>query len=171
MSLMGSPCYIEWGKDEWHILLLFWGILMLIIDQAHPEDIGYIAKISELVFSSETDSAPIGFNDSKWYFSVSAIGYLYKIVFNGLIIGGFVIFRTGQTNFQIERIFILQEYQNLGIGKKSLAYVFKRFPEAKVWYADVKPSWNKYSFFLTACGFFESGFITDSYVRYIKLPK
>ena len=102
---------------------------------------------------------------------MSTTGYLYKIVFNGEIAGGFLAFRTGQLNFQLERIFILPEYQNLGLGKKALYYAIKRFPEAKVWYADVKPSWDKYSVFLSCCGFFESGFITGSSTRYIKLLK
>lgn len=144
---------------------------MLVIDKVCPEDIGYIAQISETIFSNDIDSAPIGYNDPRWYLNASVTGYLYKIIFNGLIIGSFVVFRTGQINFQIERIFILPEYQNLGIGKKTLNYALKRFPEAKVWYADVKPSWEKYSLFLTECGFFESSFFTDSCVRYIKLLK
>lgn len=144
---------------------------MLIIDQACPGDIGFITKISETVFLSDIDSAPTGFNDPDWYFNLYNTGYLYKIIFDGIIIGGFTAFRTGQINFQLERIFVLKEYQNLGIGKKALNYAFKRFPEAKVWYTDVKPSWEKYSLFLTGCGFFESGFVTNSCVRYVKLIK
>lgn len=144
---------------------------MLIIDQVCPEDIAYITKISEIAFSGDIGSAPVGFNEPVWYFNSSITGYLYKIVFNGMIIGGFTAFRTGQINFQLERIFLLPEYQNLGIGKKTLGYAFKRFPEAKVWYTDVKPSWDKYSVFLTGCGFFDSGFVTNSCSRYIKLIK
>jgi len=144
---------------------------MLTINRACPEDIAYIAKISESVFSNDIISAPDGFNDPEWYVNISDTGYLYKIIFNGELAGGFVAFRTGHLNFQLERIFILPEYQNLGIGKKAVDYALKRFPEAKVWYTDVKPSWEKYSLFLTGCGFFESGFITNSSTRYIKLLK
>ncbi len=144
---------------------------MLTINRACPEDIAYIAKISESVFSNDIISAPDGFNDPEWYVNISDTGYLYKIIFNGELAGGFVAFRTGHLNFQLERIFILPEYQNLGIGKKAIDYALKRFPEAKVWYTDVKPSWDKYSRFLTGCGFFESGFITNSSTRYIKLLK
>lgn len=144
---------------------------MLLIDQASPGDIAYIAEVSETVFKTDINSAPDGFNDPEWYFNVSTTGYLYKIVFNGELAGGFVAFRTGQLNFQLERIFLLPQFRNLGIGKKALEYALKRFPEAKVWYTDVKPEWNQYSVFLTGCGFFESGFMTDSATRYIKLLK
>ena len=144
---------------------------MFFIDQACPEDIVYIAKISESVFSNDPDSAPEGFNDPNWYFDVNNTGYLYKIVFNGELAGGLVAFRTGHLNFQLERIFILPEYQNLGLGKKAVNYAFKRFPEAKVWYTDVKPSWDRYTLFLASCGFFETGFTTGSSIRYIKLLK
>lgn len=144
---------------------------MLIIDQACPEDITYIAKVSESVFSKDINSAPDGFDDPEWYFNISDSGYIYKIIFNGELAGAFVAFRTGHLNFQLERIFILPEFQNLGLGKKAVDYALKRFPEAKVWYTDVKPSWDKYSLFLTGCGFFESGFVTNSATRYIKLLK
>lgn len=144
---------------------------MLIIDQACSEDIAYIAKLSESVFSKDIISAPDGFDNPEWYFNISDTGYLYKIIFNGELAGGFVAFRTGRLNFQLDRIFILPEYQNLGIGRKAVDYVLKRFPEAKVWRVDVKPSWDKYSRFLTSCGFFESGFVTNSAMRYIKLLK
>lgn len=142
---------------------------MLIIDQASPEDIGYIAKVSETVFSDDIGSAPEGYKDAEWYFNASSTGYLYKILFDGEIAGGFVAFRSGYLNFQLERIFLLPEYRNLGIAKKALDYAIKRFPEAKVWYTDVKPAWSGYSLFLTCCGFFESSCITDGSTRYIKL--
>ncbi len=142
---------------------------MFFIDQVCPKDIAYISEISESVFSNEPESAPDGFNNPEWYFNAATTGYLYKIIFNGELAGGFVVFRTGQFNFQLERIFILPEYQNLGLGKKAISYAIKRFPEGKVWYTDVKPSWEKYSLFLTGCGFFESGFAIGSSTRYIKL--
>lgn len=144
---------------------------MLTIDQACPEDIVYITKVSQSVFSREFSAAPDGYDNPEWYFAAADIGYLYKIMFNGDLVGAFVAFRTGQLNFQLERIFLLPEYQNLGIGKKALDYALKRFPEAKVWYTDVKPAWGKYSMFLTGCGFFESGFVTNDSTRYIKLLK
>ena len=78
---------------------------MLIIDQASPEDISYIAKISESVFSIDILSAPDNFMDPNWYFDASSTGYLYKIIFNDEIIGGFVVFRfSTRKNFSFTRI-------------------------------------------------------------------
>lgn len=142
---------------------------MLTIEKAYPEDISRITDISIAVFSHEADSAPEGYRNQEWYFNITNTGYLFKIQFNGEIIGGFVAFKTSQLNFQLDRIFILPEYQNLGIGKKAVNYAFKRFPEATVWYTDVKSQWKKYSSFLVRCGFFESSFSAGSSVRYIKL--
>lgn len=144
---------------------------MLNIIRACPEDISYITEISETVFSCEPDSAPEGFKDPDWYLRTSDTGYLFKIIFNGTLVGCFAVFKTGQFNFQLDRIFILPGYQGLGIGKKTLQYAVKRFPEARVWYSDVNPKWSKYSGFLTCCGFFETGFSKNSCTRYIKLLK
>jgi ribosomal protein S18 acetylase RimI-like enzyme len=142
---------------------------MLEISRARPKDIPYIADISESIFSSDTAIAPEGYDSFQWYFRTNETGYLYKILFNGSLVGGFVAFRTGRFNFQLERIFILPEFQNLGIGKKSIQYVSRRFPEARVWYADVKHQWADYSQFLIRCGFFESISSSKNNTRYIKL--
>lgn len=142
---------------------------MLEIKRAFPEDVAYITDISESIFSLEHETAPEGYDNYEWYFRTSGTGYLFKILFNGLTVGGLVAFKTGRSNFHLERIFILPDYQNLGIGKKSVQYAFKRFPEAKIWYSDVRPEWKKYSEFLFTCGFFESGFNVGNGIRFIKI--
>ncbi len=142
---------------------------MFDIVRAFPEDVAYITDVSESIFSMDPLTAPEGYDSYEWYLRTSNTGYLFKILFNDTLVGGFTAFRTGRFNFQLERIFILPEYQNLGIGKKSIQYVIKRFPEARVWYTDVRPEWNKYSSFLHECGFFESGFSIGNGNRYIKI--
>lgn len=142
---------------------------MLEITKARPKDIACITDISESVFSQDTAAAPEGYDSFQWYFRAIETGYLYKILFNGSLVGSFVAFRTGRFNFQLERIFILPEFQNLGIGKKSIQYVTRRFPEARVWYADVKHQWTDYSQFLISCGFFEGISPSKNKTRYLNL--
>ncbi|MBN2558254.1 MAG: GNAT family N-acetyltransferase [Clostridia bacterium] len=144
---------------------------MLYIDKASPGDIPYISSISAEAFSSGASLKPIGSNDPGWYADAASGGYLFKITFDGVLVGGLVVFKTGNSTFQLERIFILPSYQGLGIGRKSLDFIFKRFPEAKVWYVDAIPGLDGFSHFLKSTGFFESGFVSGSSPRYIKLPK
>ena len=142
---------------------------MLEIIRAFPEDVAYITDVSECIFSIDPGTAPVGYDSYEWYLRASTTGYLFKIMFNNSMVGGFTIFKTGRFNFQLERIFILPDFQNIGIGKKAVQYVIKRFPEAKIWYSDVRPEWQKYSRFLNNCGFFESGFSAGGGRRFIKI--
>ncbi|MFO7611217.1 MAG: GNAT family N-acetyltransferase [Clostridia bacterium] len=144
---------------------------MLYIDKAQPGDIPYISSISLEAFSSGTPLSPLGRNEPRWYFDAASDGYLFKIIFDGVLVGGLVVFKTGSSTFQLERIFILPSYQGLGIGRKSLEFIFKRFPEAKVWYVDAIPGLDGFSHFLKSAGFFESGFVSGSCSRYIRLIK
>lgn len=141
---------------------------MLEITRAFPEDVTLITDVSECIFALDPSTAPEGYDSYEWYLRTASTGYLYKILFNDVLIGGFVVFRSGRFNFHLERIFILPDYQNLGIGRKSIQYVIKRFPEARVWYSDVRPEWIKYSAFLQNCGFIESGFSIGHGKRFIK---
>jgi len=142
---------------------------MVEIDLAYPEDIAYITDISEAVFSEDTATAPEGYDNCEWYYRAGDTGYLFKILFNGMPIGGFVAFRTGRFNFHLERLFILSDYRNLGIGKKAVQYAFLRFPEARVWYSDVRSEWENFTGFLLNCGFFESGYTLGKGKRFIKI--
>ena len=142
---------------------------MLEIDRIYPEDVAYITDISESVFSSDPSVAPEGYDSYEWYMRTYESGYLFKILFNGSPVGGFTAFKASRFNYNLERIFILPDYQNIGIGKKSIQFALKRFPEAKIWYSDVKPEWIEFSGFLNSCGFFESGFSPGTGKRFIKI--
>ncbi|MCK5811866.1 MAG: GNAT family N-acetyltransferase [Clostridiales bacterium] len=144
---------------------------MINFEKAMPEDINTIVSISRQVFSKTNIEIPEGSNDYEWFLHRLTSGYLFKITYNGSPIGSFLVFQIGLHNFQLDKLFILEEYQNIGVGKKTLTYLFKRFPEAKVWYADVNPSWNQYVSFLQKNGFFESTYNEKDKTRYIKLTK
>ncbi len=144
---------------------------MINFEKAMPEDITNIVSISKQVFSKTDIEIPEGSNDYEWFLHRLTSGYLFKITYNGLLIGSFLVFQIGLHNFQLDRLFILEEYQNIGVGKKTLSYLFKRFPEAKVWYVDANPSWKQYVYFLQKSGFFESTCREKDKIRYIKLTK
>lgn len=144
---------------------------MISFEKAHSEDVSHLVKVSEQAFSDVSVPAPEGFNDYSWLLQASNSAYLFKILFNGSLIGGFLVYKIGVHNYQLDRLFLLPEYQNIGIGKKAIDFLMKRFPEAKVWFADINPAWQKYSYFLSKCGFFESNCYGKDSTRYIKLAK
>ncbi len=144
---------------------------MINFDKASPEDITDIVTISRQVFAKTIIEIPEGSNDYEWFLHRLTSGFLFKITYNGLLIGSILVYQIGIHNFQLDRLFILKEYQNMGIGKKTLTYLFKRFPEAKVWYVDANPTWKQCVSFLKKCGFFESTCSDKDKIRYIKLVK
>ncbi|MBN2852404.1 MAG: GNAT family N-acetyltransferase [Clostridia bacterium] len=144
---------------------------MINFERAHPEDVSYLVKVSEQAFLNAKTTLPEGYNDYNWLFQAMTSAYLFKILFNGSLIGGFLVYKIGAHNYQLDRLFILPEYQNIGIGKKAIDFLIKRFPEAKVWFTDVEPTWQKYTYFLSKCGFFESACYGKNSIRYIKLIK
>jgi len=144
---------------------------MLKFEKIHAEDISNLVEISKKSFNDSSSYMPIGYNDYSWFLSKLPLSYIFKISFNGAIIGGFIIFKTSSHNYQLERIFILPEYQNTGIGTKAISFITNRFPEAKVLFVDILPTQDIYKSFLYHCGFFESNYISNPAVRLVKLIK
>lgn len=139
------------------------------IKKAQQEDVTYMTELSREIFSDSTDTAPEDFDDFRWYYSAYLNGYLFTIIYNGEIIGFLVAFRTSRFCYELDRICISLSHRNLGFGKKTIKYLFRRFPEAKVWYADVIKGHDSYSAFLSASGFVESGFSNNTHTRYVNI--
>lgn len=63
-------------------------------------------------------------------------GYPYKILKEGKLIGGSVIFDNKNGCYMIGSIFILPTYQNQGIGQQVIKLIEEKYPDAKSWYLD-----------------------------------
>lgn len=144
---------------------------MIQFKEAHLEDIASIANISEQIFVDHILALPASYKNYKWINQNLDSGFLFKILFNDSLIGSFLVFKVGCHNYQLDSLFILQEYQHTGIGKKTITFLLKRFPEASVWFVDINEAWKKQVIFLEKCGFFESTCSGKKKIRYIKLAK
>lgn len=142
---------------------------MLDIKKARLEDIARITDISREAFSDSPGSAPEDFDSFRWYLNAYSNGYLFNILNKGDIIGFLAVFKTSRFCFELNRIYIDPDFRNLGLGKKAISFIVGRFPEAKVWYADVLGTDEAYPGFLTSCGFMESGFSHGLYTRFVKI--
>lgn len=63
-------------------------------------------------------------------------GYTYKILKNGKLIGGTVIFNDQNGHYTLGAIFIHPSYQNQGIGQKIMRLIEGKYPDAKSWFLD-----------------------------------
>lgn len=57
----------------------------------------------------------------------------YKILAGGKLAGAICVKRKEDTRFRISPLFVLPEYQGLGIAQKTIQKVELLFPEAEVW--------------------------------------
>jgi len=85
---------------------------------------------------------PPGCNSLKWNTDRIREDYVLKIVKNGEIIGGIILFDFGYGKKEIGRIWIVPEYQNSGFGKAAFDELFFLYSEVKEWYIET-PEWAK----------------------------
>ena len=57
----------------------------------------------------------------------------YKILADGKLAGAICIKQKAETRFQISPLFVLPEYQGLGIAQETIRKAEKLFPKAQVW--------------------------------------
>ncbi len=85
---------------------------------------------------------PPGCNSLKWNTDRIRENHVLKIVKNGEIIGGMILFDFGDEKKEIGRIWIVPEHQNKGIGKTAFNELFSLYSEIKEWYIET-PEWAK----------------------------
>ena len=95
-------------------------------------------------------------------------GDYYKILTDGQIIGGFIIFRKKQAEYELGRIFIDSDFQNQGIGLQAFAFIWQTYPLAKRWTLGT-PAWNQRNrHFYQKVGFCEVGTEPPDGIRFEK---
>jgi ribosomal protein S18 acetylase RimI-like enzyme len=93
-------------------------------------------------------------------------GYLFKLTENGLIMGGAILFRKGDT-LNIGRVFIDPQHFRKGYGILMMREIEAMFPDVKAFTLDT-PVWNtRTNTFYTGLGYSEVKRDTD-FVYYAK---
>ena len=89
--------------------------------KAGTSDALVLNAISRLAFDSDTEvgapsaGGPPGYMSLKYHIKMAKSGHLFKLTQNGLILGGAVLFRNGDT-LNIGRIFIDPQHFRKGYG-------------------------------------------------------
>ena len=114
--------------------------------KAGTSDALVLNAISRLAFDSDVEvgapsaGGPPGYMSLKYYMKMARLGHLFKLTENGLIIGGAVLFRSGDT-LNIGRIFIDPQHFRKGYGILMMQEIEALFPDVKVFVLDT-PVWN-----------------------------
>lgn len=108
------------------------------------EDAEKIRDIMTEIFENETlrwfkdGNKPYipGYNSVDMQYYHTWDNKYYKIIHNKNIIGVTLISYTGREHARIDRLYVLPEYQGMGIGAKILELIENLFPTVKVWSLD-----------------------------------
>ena len=128
--------------------------------KAGTSDALVLNAISRLAFDSDTEvgapsaGGPPGYMSLKYHIKMAKSGHLFKLTQNGLIIGGAVLFRNGDT-LNIGRIFIDPQHFRKGYGTCMMREIEALFPDARLFTLDT-PAWNtRTNAFYTRLGYLE----------------
>ena len=128
--------------------------------KAGTSDALVLNAISRLAFDSDTEvgapsaGGPPGYMSLKYHIKMAKSGHLFKLTQNGLILGGAVLFRNGDT-LNIGRIFIDPQHFRKGYGTCIMREIEALFPDARLFTLDT-PAWNtRTNAFYTRLGYSE----------------
>ena len=116
------------------------------LTKAGTSDALVLNAISKLAFDSDVEvgapsaEGPPGYMSLKYHMKMARSGHLFKLTENGLIIGGAILFRDGDT-LNIGRIFVNPDHHQKGYGIRMMQEIEAMFPDIKAFTLDT-PVWN-----------------------------
>ncbi|WP_340021800.1 GNAT family N-acetyltransferase [Paenibacillus sp. FSL K6-1096] len=143
---------------------------MLTFEFAEPQDAAVLADVQKRTFNDDArryqnkdEDGPPGYDSVSWQAEQMQQGHYYKLLDNGKIIGGMIIFPSpSEEECHLGRIFIDPLYQNQGFGHEAMHFLLAKYPAAKRWTLDT-PSWAvRNHHFYEKHGFVRTGEIYDA---------
>ena len=129
--------------------------------KASTSDALILNCISKQSFDSDVEvgapsaGGPPGYMSLKFHMKMARSNHLYKLVDNGLIVGGAILFPDGNT-LNIGRIFVSPEHFHKGYGIYMMQTIEAMYPEVKTFTLDT-PVWNsRTNSFYTKLGYTET---------------
>lgn len=121
---------------------------MIELKKAHLQDLEILTEIQIRTFVDDNKHKPVGcslegppgYNSLKWNAHWIQHTLYYKILLDGGIVGGLILFDLGDAQFEVGRIWIDPELQNRGIGQSAMRRMFELHPKVKKWSLGT-PSW------------------------------
>jgi len=108
------------------------------IERATPADAEALVKVQIAAFHDDTRLYPgVGLGGPPGYDSVAVMlqkiqdDECYKIVYDGHIVGGIVVFDQGEGHFHLDVIDVDPAYHNRGIGSQAMQFLEQTYPAQK----------------------------------------
>jgi ribosomal protein S18 acetylase RimI-like enzyme len=121
---------------------------MIRIERATGADAARLTEIQRRVFDDDNKlkppggsmEGPPGYDSVAWNAQWIAKTPYYKILLDGQLVGGLIVFDMGQGHYELGRIWVDPAFQNQGIGQQAVQLMFGAFPDAARWTLGT-PSW------------------------------
>ena len=121
---------------------------MVKIEKATVETAVKLTEIQRRTFDDDNKlkppgcsmEGPPGYDSVKWNAGWIEKTPYYKILLNGQIVGGIIIYELGEKRYELGRMWVDPDFQNRGIGQQAVMQMFEAFPKAKKWILGT-PSW------------------------------
>ncbi|MBU0494541.1 MAG: GNAT family N-acetyltransferase, partial [Chloroflexi bacterium] len=124
---------------------------------------------SDVVCGAQGPGGPPGYDSAEWQRKIMRMAQYFKIVQDGRIVGGVIVFAQGPRHYELGRIFVDPDAQNQGIGAQAFEFLWQEYPLAKKWTLGT-PAWNRRTrHFYAKVGFVEVGMDGPDGIRFEKI--
>lgn len=132
-------------------------------EKVTQDDVSNMTEVMKRAFDEDTrrhlgeeSGGPPGYDNGdfikKWYLNSGAEAF--KVLKDGVIIGGFNVFINKNNENFLGNIFLDPLYQDKGYGTMIWKYIEQKYPDTKKWITDT-PGFSKrnHNFYVNKCGF------------------
>lgn len=112
---------------------------MINFSLAEMKDVETLREISLIAFHDDLKKygeLPPGIDSIEWHTSKVENGMYYKILVDGVIVGGINLYDLGEGHFYLGAIFVSPKYQGQGIGSKAIEFIEMKYDQVKKWTLD-----------------------------------
>jgi GNAT superfamily N-acetyltransferase len=138
--------------------------MQITFERATPDDAAALAEASKLAFEHDIHygapavGGPPGYDSAGWQAAMmqQATAY-YKILADGQIAGGIIVFDLGNERYELGRLFVAPAFQDRGIGTRAMGFIERAHPAARCWQLGT-PTWAvRNQHFYEKCGYVKVG--------------